>query len=81
MFKAAIIGSGFIGDTHASVYKKIDDVELIAIADINEDAGKKAAEKHGALFYIDAEEMLKDALLSLLMKPSSVNGVISMIVW
>ena len=50
MLKAAIIGSGFIGDTHASAYKNIEDVELVAIADINEETGKKAAEKYGVRF-------------------------------
>lgn len=60
MLKAAIIGSGFIGDTHANAYQNIDGVKLVAIADLNEEAGKKAAEKYNAAFYKNAEEMLKN---------------------
>ena len=65
MPNAAIIGSGFIGNVHASVYKRIDDVELVAIADINKNVGEEIAEKYGARFYLDAEEMLKNEEIEL----------------
>lgn len=60
MLKTALIGTGFIGTTHAAAYKNIEDAELVAIADVNETAGKEAAEKFGAKYYHDAEEILKN---------------------
>lgn len=59
MLRAGIIGTGFIGNAHAEAFQNIADVELAAIADVNESAGKKAADKFGVVYYNNAEEMLK----------------------
>lgn len=59
MLKAGIIGTGFIGNAHAEAYQNMKDVHLAAIVDVNEETGQKAAEKHNAKYYKDAEEMLK----------------------
>ncbi|MBI9108493.1 MAG: Gfo/Idh/MocA family oxidoreductase [Spirochaetales bacterium] len=65
MIRVGIIGSGFIGGAHAAAYKEIDGVELAAIADVNPEAGEKAASKFGCGFYADAEEMLKNERLDI----------------
>ena len=59
MLNIGIIGSGFIGCTHAAAANNSDKVNLVAIADVNEEAGKKAADDHKCKWYADAEEMLK----------------------
>lgn len=59
MLKAGIIGTGFIGNAHAEAYHNAGNAELVAIVDVNEEAGKKAAEKHNVKYYKDAEEMLQ----------------------
>lgn len=56
--RTAIIGSGFIGHQHAQAYAMLEDIELAAIVDANEAAGRAAAEKYGCNYYGDAEEML-----------------------
>ena len=60
MKNIAIIGSGFIGGTHAAAINASDKLNLVAIADINEEAGKKACDEHKCKYYKDAEEMLKN---------------------
>lgn len=59
MIKTAILGTGFIGNAHATAYKNMKNAELIAIVDINEEKGTKAAEEFGCKYYSDAEEMLQ----------------------
>ncbi len=59
MLRVGMIGSGFIGQQHASAYRSLDSVHLAAIADLNEAAGRKAAQENGCEYYADAEEMLK----------------------
>jgi len=61
MVKTGLIGTGFIGNAHAAAYDNMENAQLVAIADVNEAAGKPLAEKYGAAFYTDAEEMLKNA--------------------
>lgn len=59
MLKSAIIGTGFIGNAHAAAYKNMDNVQLVAIVDVDEKKGKKAAEEFDCKYYGDAEEMLR----------------------
>lgn len=59
MLKAGIIGTGFIGNAHAEAYHNANNVELVALVDVNEETGIKAAEKHNVKYYKDAEQMLK----------------------
>ena len=60
MFKIGLIGSGFIGTVHAAAYARIPNAELVAVADINEVAGKKIADEFSCKYYQQAEQMLQD---------------------
>ena len=58
--KVGIIGAGSISEAHIKGYKALDNVELYALCDINEERAKEKAEKHGfAHVYTDYDEMLK----------------------
>ncbi|MEI6100797.1 MAG: Gfo/Idh/MocA family oxidoreductase [Eubacteriales bacterium] len=57
----AIIGTGFIGNAHATAIKNSKSLELAAICDVNEQAGQKVANEFSCAFYKDAEQMLKEA--------------------
>lgn len=59
MVDVAIIGTGFIGNAHATACRNSGILNLVAICDVNEEAGKKAAQEFGCAYYNDAEEMLK----------------------
>ena len=60
MRKIAIIGTGFVGSVHAQASMNSKILELAAICDINEKAGKELAEKHGCAYFSDAEKMLSE---------------------
>ncbi len=59
MLNIAIIGTGYIGLCHAAAAKASEKVNLVAVAERNEEAGKKAAEEYGCKWYADTEEMLQ----------------------
>lgn len=60
MLKIGLIGSGYIGAVHAAAYQRIPDAELVAVADINDTAGRKIAEEFSCHYYQKAEQMLCD---------------------
>lgn len=59
MLKVAIVGSGYIGNSHIDAYNKIskDRVQVVALIDANKKAGMNAADLAGAKYY----ENLSDA--------------------
>ncbi len=61
MVKIGIIGYGFMGSTHARVLKTIDEVEIVAVADLSPEARRRAAkELPRAKIYDDAEKLIRD---------------------
>ena len=61
MHKIGIIGAGLISYVHANAIKEVDNAELIAVSEIVEPKAKKFASEFGCDYYLDAEEMLKNA--------------------
>ncbi|MBA2480834.1 MAG: Gfo/Idh/MocA family oxidoreductase [Planctomycetes bacterium] len=57
-FKVGFIGAGGISGAHATWYKKIPGVELVAAADISEKSLATMKEKWGVKTYTDYKEML-----------------------
>lgn len=55
--KTAVIGVGHLGQAHARVHATLDQVELVAVCDINEAAGRAIAERHGTRFVRDYREL------------------------
>lgn len=59
--KIAIIGTGWIADAHIDSYKKMEDVEVVALADLIPGKAEAFAKKHGienVRFYGSDEELL-----------------------
>lgn len=59
MLNVAVVGTGYIGLLHAAAVKASDKLNLVAVAERNEVAGKNAAESFGCKWYADTEEMLQ----------------------
>jgi predicted dehydrogenase len=60
--RVGIIGTGQIGTSHIRRYQNIPEVEIVAVADIREDAARKVVEQYSlsnARVYTDYHEMLK----------------------
>lgn len=60
----AVIGVGAMGKSHARVYSNMNNVELIAVCDIDKEAAKNMASKYKANYYSNYKEMLKKERLN-----------------
>ena len=58
--KVAVIGLGQMGQVHARIYKKLSQVELVAVCDTNEKNRELAAKEFGCKAYKDYKELLAD---------------------
>ncbi|WP_127579226.1 Gfo/Idh/MocA family protein [Paenibacillus koleovorans] len=57
--RIGVVGAGSISESHLNAYKNNNDVQLVAICDLNEERAKAKAEKYGiANVYTDYQEML-----------------------
>jgi predicted dehydrogenase len=65
MLKAAVIGIGSMGKNHARIYSDLDNVELVAVADVNKDVVTALSKKYHVKGYSDYKEMLKNEKLDL----------------
>ncbi|RKP51402.1 gfo/Idh/MocA family oxidoreductase [Cohnella endophytica] len=59
MYKAAIVGAGAISALHLQAIGEIDEIQAVAIADIDEGRAKQAAAAHGIRAYADYREMIE----------------------
>ena len=55
-----VIGVGAMGYNHARVYSKLENANLVAVADVVEKTVKKVAKKYKTKAYCEIEELLKD---------------------
>ena len=56
--RVAVVGAGGIGNTHARIYHKHPECEVVAIVDMVPELGKKTAEKFGAQAFTSVGELL-----------------------
>ena len=64
--KVGIIGTGWIAESHAESYLKMDDVDIVALADLIPGKAEKFAARYGikgARFYPDHKAMLENEAL------------------
>jgi UDP-N-acetylglucosamine 3-dehydrogenase len=57
--KMAVVGCGFWGKNHARIYSELENVDLIAVADLNEEAACSLGERHGAEYHGDPTDLIK----------------------
>jgi predicted dehydrogenase len=56
--KMALIGAGNIGVVHSKVYEAIEDINVVAVVDIDAEKARKIAAAHGARAYSTVDEMM-----------------------
>ena len=59
MLRVIIVGAGFMGQTHASIYKSMEEVELFAIVDKNKERAAKFANDYNCLYSEDLVTAIK----------------------
>ncbi len=60
MFRLGIVGCGGMGNHHANVMSKLDDVKIVAACDIVKERADALAEKFGAKSYTDFRDLLDE---------------------
>lgn len=62
MVKVGLIGCGSMGSNHANCYEALKErVQLVAIADLDQEKAKGVAERFGAAVYANGEELINNA--------------------
>ncbi len=56
--RVGVVGVGYLGRIHARIFARLNDVDLVGIADTNETEGRGVAEECGCQAYIDASSLL-----------------------
>ncbi len=75
--KCAVIGSGYLGKFHAEKYASLDDCELVAVVDINQEAAKSVADKFGAEALTDYQPLLGKVDAVSVVVPTSLHHAVS----
>ena len=57
MLKLAIVGTGIIMKSHVTAINQLDDVELVAVCDVNEEKAKRYSEQCGVPYVLDYKEL------------------------
>lgn len=55
-----VIGVGHLGQHHARILAEIEGANLVGISDVNEEAGKAAAEKYGVKYFKDYHDLANE---------------------
>ena len=61
MLKIGLVGCGFMGAMHASCYKNIKGVELVAVADVRREKAEELANGTSAVIYATGKELIENA--------------------
>jgi predicted dehydrogenase len=75
--RCAVIGTGYLGKFHAEKYASLPDCELVAVVDINEDAAKAVADKHGANALTDYQKLLGEVDAVSIVVPTTLHHQVS----
>ncbi len=76
--KCAVIGTGYLGKFHAEKYASLEDCELVAVVDINEQAAKEVADKQGAEALTDYSSLLGKVDAVSIVVPTSLHHKVSL---
>ena len=60
MLKVCVIGMGKIGNTHATIYRSLPEVQLAGVCDLQPDRAEKAGAAYDVPYYLNAEKMLTE---------------------
>lgn len=65
MIRAAVIGVGSMGQNHARIYNEIEDVDLVAVSDVDNKLAEKIASRYKTRCYSEYKAMLGEEKLDL----------------
>ena len=71
--RMAVIGGGHLGGIHASLLSRMDDVQLLAVADPDEHARQRLAEKLSVQTVADYRPLIEQMDAAVLAVPTSLH--------
>jgi predicted dehydrogenase len=71
--KAAVIGTGYLGRFHAQKYAAMDDVELVAVVDVDRDRAEAVAAETGCAAFTDLSEVLPNIQAASVVVPNTYH--------
>ena len=75
--KVGVIGVGYLGKFHAQKYSLMDNVNLVGVADINEQQAKNVAKELQTDAYIDHKELIRKIEAASIVVPTPAHFSIS----
>ena len=75
--RVGVIGVGYLGQFHAEKYALMENVELVAVADINRDRANEIAQKHKVPAIYDHKELLGKVDAASIVVPTSEHYAVS----
>ncbi len=75
--KAAVIGAGYLGRFHAQKYAAMEDVELVAVVDVDKDRSEKVAAEVGAKALTNLEDVLGEIDVASVVVPTTLHHEIA----
>lgn len=75
--KCAVIGTGYLGKFHAEKYASLDQCELVAIVDVDQQVAKEVADKFGVQALTDYKKLLGEVDAVSIVVPTSLHHIIS----
>jgi len=68
--QAAVIGTGYLGRFHAQKYAAMDDVDLVAVVDVDADRAAAVAAETGCAAFTDLKEILPEIQIASVVVPN-----------
>lgn len=75
--RIGVVGTGYLGKFHAEKYARMDDVELVGIADINQSQAEKIAKKYSIKAYTSHKNILDKVDAVSIVVPTPVHFEVS----
>lgn len=60
MLRVGLVGCGFMGQMHATVYGQLENAQLVGVFDASSEKGEAFAKEHGCKFFSDFDEMANE---------------------
>jgi predicted dehydrogenase len=75
--RVGVVGTGYLGKFHAEKYARMDDVDLVGIADINKSQAEKIAKKYSVKAYTSHKDILDKVDAASIVVPTPVHFKVS----
>jgi predicted dehydrogenase len=75
--RVGVIGTGYLGKFHAEKYARMDNVDLVGVADIDQSAADEVARRHNTRAFADHRELLPMVDAVSIVVPTSLHFDIS----